>query len=72
MLQLEYIDGEVWANIWMTECIARVCPTTGKVTGWVLMQGLLEALKKRNLPQPRGMDVLNGGWAGGWMGWAGG
>lgn len=55
------VDGEVWANIWQTPCIARVCPTTGKVTGWLLMHGLREALLQRNLPmQGKTMDVLNG------------
>ncbi len=30
--ELEYIDGEIWANIWQTECIARINPETGLVT----------------------------------------
>jgi glutamine cyclotransferase len=30
-MQLEYINGEVWANVWQTECIARIDPSTGKV-----------------------------------------
>jgi glutamine cyclotransferase len=58
--ELEYINGEVWANIWQTECIARICPTTGRVQGWVLMHGLKAALQARGLPQNSGMDVLNG------------
>ena len=24
------IDGQIWANIWGTECIARICPATGQ------------------------------------------
>ena len=60
-LQLEMIDGEIWANIWQTECIARICPATGRVTGWVLMHGLREALVRRNLPMHgKYVDVLNG------------
>ena len=30
-LQLEYIDGAIWANVWMTDCIAIIQPKTGKV-----------------------------------------
>jgi glutamine cyclotransferase len=56
---LEYIDGEIWANIWQTECIARICPDSGKVKGWVLMHGLRSNLAKRGLTN-RGIDVLNG------------
>jgi glutamine cyclotransferase len=57
--QLEYIDGEIWANIWQTECIARICPETGKVAGWVLMHGLAQSLASRGLSNTP-MDVLNG------------
>ncbi len=39
--ELEYIDGEVWANIWQTEIIARIDPKTGAVKGWVDIRGLL-------------------------------
>lgn len=31
LLQLEFINDEIWANIWMTECIAKIDPRTGKV-----------------------------------------
>jgi glutamine cyclotransferase len=57
--QLEFIGGEIWANIWQTECIARICPETGKVTGWLLVHGLRNSLASRNLAS-HGMDVLNG------------
>lgn len=30
-LQLEYINDEVWANVWMTECIAKIDPRTGNI-----------------------------------------
>jgi hypothetical protein len=75
-LQLEYIDGEIWANIWQTECIARICPDSGKVKGWVLMHGLRSNLAKRGLTN-RGIDVLNGEhgqspWAGAGRGGGGG
>jgi len=59
LLQLESIDGEIWANIWQTECIARICPDSGKVKGWVLMHGLRANLESRGLSN-NPMDVLNG------------
>lgn len=31
ILQLEYINEEIWANVWMTECIAKIDPRTGGV-----------------------------------------
>ena len=33
--ELEYIEGEVWANVWQRDCIARIDPETGEVTGWI-------------------------------------
>ena len=29
--ELEAVDGEIWANIWLTDCIARINPQTGAV-----------------------------------------
>lgn len=51
--ELEYIEGEIWANIWYSDMIARIDPQTGVVKAWVDMEGL---------PTPnRGLeDVLNG------------
>jgi glutamine cyclotransferase len=53
--ELEYIDGEVWANIWQTDRIARIDPESGQVTGWVDLSGLLDGVE---ITQP--VDVLNG------------
>ncbi|MBP9501778.1 MAG: glutaminyl-peptide cyclotransferase [Candidatus Promineofilum sp.] len=53
--ELEYIDGEIWANIWMTDLIARISPETGAVLGYVDLTGLLDMSA---LTQP--VDVLNG------------
>lgn len=33
--ELEWIDGEIWANIWQTDLIARIDPATGKVKSFV-------------------------------------
>ena len=40
--ELEYIKGEVFANIWQTDRIARINPKTGDVVGWVDLSGLLK------------------------------
>ena len=52
--ELEYVKGEIFANVWQTNRIARISPKTGEVTGWIDLSGLLS---------PRdavGVDVLNG------------
>lgn len=33
--ELEWIEGEIWANVWMTDRIARINPSTGAVNAWV-------------------------------------
>lgn len=38
--ELEYINGEVWGNVWMTDRIVRIDPETGVVTGVVDLTGL--------------------------------
>lgn len=53
--ELEYINGEVWANVWLTDRIARIDPQNGRVTAWVDLSGLLDGVL---LPRPP--DVLNG------------
>lgn len=52
--ELEYINGEVWANIWQTDYIARIDPVTGQVLGWVDLSGLLTPAERAST------DVLNG------------
>ncbi|MDQ4045306.1 MAG: glutaminyl-peptide cyclotransferase, partial [Chloroflexota bacterium] len=54
--ELEYIDGEVWANVFTTNRIVRVGPATGNVTGWLDLTGLLPS----DHPQAEDADVLNG------------
>ena len=53
--ELEYINGEVWANIWQTNRIVRIDPATGQVVGSIDLTGLLDPT---TLSQP--VDVLNG------------
>lgn len=33
--ELEWVDGVVYANVWMTDRVARINPITGAVTGWL-------------------------------------
>jgi glutamine cyclotransferase len=40
--ELEYINGDVYANIWLTQRIAIINPQTGTVKGWIDLAGLYE------------------------------
>jgi glutaminyl-peptide cyclotransferase len=50
--ELEYIGGEVFANVWQTDYIIRINPRTGMVVGVIDLAGII--------PRLPGMDVLNG------------
>jgi glutamine cyclotransferase len=39
--ELEYVHGEIYANVWHTDRIARISPSTGRVLGWIDLAGLL-------------------------------
>lgn len=52
--ELEYVRGEVFANVWQTDLIARIDPQTGHVNGWIDLSGLLSPAEQQ------GADVLNG------------
>ncbi|MGC1933534.1 MAG: glutaminyl-peptide cyclotransferase, partial [Candidatus Acidiferrales bacterium] len=53
--ELEYIHGEIYANIWQTDLIAIISPKDGHVAGWVDLTGLLPASERANSDA-----VLNG------------
>ncbi|MGN6376834.1 MAG: glutaminyl-peptide cyclotransferase [Sphingomonas sp.] len=38
--ELEWVDGEILANVWMTNVIARIDPKTGNVIGWIDLSAL--------------------------------
>jgi glutamine cyclotransferase len=42
--ELEYVEGEIFANVWQTDRIARISPQTGKVVGWIDLAGLLSPI----------------------------
>jgi glutamine cyclotransferase len=53
--ELEYVQPEIYANVWPTDRIARIAPETGQVVGWIQVKGLLR-------PEDRvtEVQVLNG------------
>ena len=53
--ELEMVKGEIYANVWYSDRIARISPATGKVLGWIDLAGLLPQ-NERTDPQA----VLNG------------
>jgi glutaminyl-peptide cyclotransferase len=57
--ELEWVKGEIYANIWQTNRIARIDPKTGKVVGWIDLTGLLAASDVVDTGEFR-TDVLNG------------
>jgi glutamine cyclotransferase len=52
--ELEYINGEVYANVWQTDKIAIINPNTGQVTGWIDLTGIYTPESSNT------DDVLNG------------
>ena len=53
--ELEYVRGEIYANIWHSDEIARISPRTGKVQGWIDLRGIID---RSELSDPEA--VLNG------------
>ena len=53
--ELEFVDGQVYANVWGTDQIAIIDPASGLVTAWLDLTGLLRSSARKG-----GEDVLNG------------
>jgi glutaminyl-peptide cyclotransferase len=53
--ELEYVNGEIYANVMPSDRIARIDPKTGHINGWIDLSGILKSLK-----QGYAVDVLNG------------
>ncbi len=53
--ELEYVNGEIFANVWLSDIIARISPNTGEVTGLIDLRGLSDDFGSRRTDQ-----VLNG------------
>jgi glutaminyl-peptide cyclotransferase len=71
--ELEFVKGEIFANIWKTDTIARISPDTGQVTGWIDLAGLARLVqtatagmdpagpgKDSKILSEADIDVLNG------------
>jgi glutamine cyclotransferase len=57
--ELEWVKGEIYANIWHTDRIARINPLSGEVVGWIDLAGLLPPGDE--MAEPEGSEqVLNG------------
>jgi glutaminyl-peptide cyclotransferase len=53
--ELEFIHGQIYANIWHSDRIARISPVTGTVLGWIDLGGLIPASERTS-----NEAVLNG------------
>jgi glutaminyl-peptide cyclotransferase len=53
--ELEYVQDEIFANVWHADRIARIDPASGRVTGWIDLTGLLSVMYSRDAEA-----VLNG------------
>jgi glutaminyl-peptide cyclotransferase len=53
--ELAWVQGEIWANIWKSERLARIDPSTGAVRAWIDLSGILDPRYVT-----RSVDVLNG------------
>ena len=53
--ELEFVRGELWANVWKSDRIARINPESGRVVGWVDASGVFPVSQR-----PPESDVLNG------------
>ena len=54
--ELEYVNGEILANLWQSDLIVRIDPATGNITGIIELPGLLQTAPAGQTP----VDVLNG------------
>lgn len=54
--ELEFVKGEILANVWLTDWIVKIDPPSGQVTGWIDCAGLLP----KELRSGNRDDVLNG------------
>lgn len=57
--ELEWVEGEIWANVWQSDRIARIDPETGRVKAWLDLSGLIDRLPEGAITDPVD-EVLNG------------
>lgn len=46
--ELEWVDGEILANVWHSDRIARINPVTGRVKGWIDLGPIVQATPVRD------------------------
>ena len=56
--ELEWVSGELWANVYETPLVARIDPATGRVVGWIDLASLLPEAQRARLKDRGG--VANG------------
>jgi glutaminyl-peptide cyclotransferase len=56
--ELEWVSGELWANVYLTDLIARIDPATGRVVGWIDVGNLLTSAQRQDVTRRGG--VANG------------
>jgi glutaminyl-peptide cyclotransferase len=52
--ELEWVRGELWANVYQTDFIARIDPTSGRVVGWLNLSDLLTSAERRTVEERGG------------------
>lgn len=65
--EVEWVKGEVWANVWQTDCVARIDPSDGHVRGWLVLGDVHERMRSET--GGRAADVLNGATAARMLPW---
>jgi len=59
--ELEWVNGQIWANVWQADSLARIDPASGQLLGWVDLSMLMPPSDiPRYLPPGADVDVLNG------------
>ncbi len=53
--ELEFIRGEIWANVWRQYRIARISPVSGQVLAWIDIAGLMSPLDRLLAGSPNGI-----------------
>ena len=43
-MKLEFVEGQIFANVWHSNRIARISPQSGDVVGWIDLRGLLSPI----------------------------
>jgi glutamine cyclotransferase len=61
--ELEWIDGQIWANVWPEDEIVRIDPESGRVLGWIDVAGIVPPVRLRNgeaVPNGIALDPVTG------------